>query len=208
MPSHVNWSLKRTIDPDTSPLTLDETKEHLYEVTTDRDGQIAAFIDEATGELDGPDGALGRALIQQTLRLKMDRFPAGTSPIRLPLPPLVSVTSVQYVDPDGATQTWAAAEYDVLTDREPGEIRPKYNYSYPSIRSIHEAVIVTYVAGYGTKHTDIPGPIRSWLKMRVGDKDALRQGIVTGTIATQIPTINGILTNFIWQFTGPIGRDD
>lgn len=201
MTGHVNWSLKRTVEPDVSPLTLDEAKEHIYETTADRDAQIAAMIDEAAAELDGPDGALGRALIQQTLRLKMDRFPIGTAPIRLPLPPLVSVTSVQYVDPDGATQTWSSAEYDVLTDREPGEIRPKYNYAYPSIRSIHDAVTIIYLAGYGTKHTDVPGPIRSWLKLRVGEKDMKRE-------ASDLLIANGLLTNFIWHFSGPIGRGD
>lgn len=204
----MTWSIKRTIEPASLPVTRDEAKVQLRETTTDRDAEIDDLIAEATGEVDGPGGWLGRALIEQTLRLRLDTFPSGGDPIRLPLPPVISVTSVQYVDGAGATQTWASTEYDLLGDREPAEIHPGFGKSYPSTRTQPEAVTVSYLAGYGSSDQDVPRAIKAFLKLRIGDLDAHRESLVTGTIAVKLPYIEHMLDNFVMPFDGPAPRRD
>ena len=87
-----------------------------------------------------------RALVTQTWDLKLDGFP---SVIRVPRPPLQSITSISYIDSNGATQTWAAANYSVDTSSQPGRIEPAYGISYPTLRGVPNAVTIRFVAGYG-----------------------------------------------------------
>ena len=57
---------------------------------------------------------MGRALLTQTWDMYLDEFPCAGE-IIIPLSPLQSVTSVSYVDQHGATQTWASANYRIVS---------------------------------------------------------------------------------------------
>lgn len=95
-----------------------------------------------------------RAFITQTWRLSLREFPDR---IYLPRPPLQSVTSITYVDSNGATQTLSSSLYQVSTDSSPGYIEPAFGQSWPTIRSeTVDPIKVTYIAGFGTDSEDIP----------------------------------------------------
>lgn len=95
-----------------------------------------------------------RAFITQTWRLSLREFP---SRIYLPRPPLQSVTSITYVDSNGATQTLSSSLYQVSTDSSPGYIEPAFGQSWPSIRSeTVDPIKITYVAGFGSDSENIP----------------------------------------------------
>jgi uncharacterized phiE125 gp8 family phage protein len=63
----------------------------------------------------------------------------------LDLPPVQSVTSITYLDPEGVLQTWSSTEY--LVDLARGWVLPTYATVYPATRAIANAVTVRFVTG-------------------------------------------------------------
>src|SRR5688572_21345135 len=136
--------------PTSEPIMVGETKDFLRVTGSDEDVLISGLITAARQTVDGRDGWLNRALITQTWDLVLDAFPSTTlTPIEVPLPPLQSVTSITYVDGNGATQTWSSVNYLVDSKSQPGRITPAHGESYPATRRIVNAVTVRFVAGYG-----------------------------------------------------------
>lgn len=104
---------------------------------------------------------LGRKLITQTLDAYFDKFPE-----EFRLPPLDSVTSITYVDEDGATQTLAADQYHVDKYTVPARITNAYGCDWPKTRAQSNAVTVRFSAGYGSAN-DVPVGIKQWMLMRI-----------------------------------------
>ncbi|MES2126655.1 MAG: hypothetical protein V4463_05230 [Pseudomonadota bacterium] len=105
-----------------------------------------------------------RALVTQTLELVLDRFPCWE--MSIPRPALQSVTSITYVDTDGATQVLAPTGYLVDPSGEPGRLTPAFGLIWPVTRYQMNAVRVRYVAGYGDASA-IPAGIKTWMLMRI-----------------------------------------
>lgn len=126
------------------------------------DPLLQSYIAGATNELDGVDGWLNRALCTQTWQLTLNYFPCRA--IKLPLPPLQSVTSVIYDNADGTAATIDPADYRVITDTDPGRvIAPS---GWPATQAQDGAVRITFVAGYGAPE-DVPEIIRNYIRARV-----------------------------------------
>lgn len=94
----------------------------------------------------------GRALINRTLDLYLDDFtPNRLGVIRLPYPPLSSVTSIVYTATDGSSlaTTLGTSVYSTDANREPGCIYLAYGQTWPSLYGQEHAneVRVRYVAG-------------------------------------------------------------
>jgi uncharacterized phiE125 gp8 family phage protein len=129
---------------------------------------------------------LHRYLITQTLDAYFDAFP-DESPYEIRLPPLASVTSITYVDTDGASQTLAANQYSVDAKTIPARITPAYGVSWPSTREQNNAVTVRFVSGYGAA-ADVPQCIRNWMLMRIKTLYDTRDQIIVGPSGmVQIP---------------------
>lgn len=110
----------------------------------------------------------GRALIHQTWSLFLDWFPWE---IRVPRPPLSSVTWIKYYDVDGVQQTVYAADYWVATGGEPGRILPSIGADWPTTQAGRpEAVEVRFVAGYGAAGTACPKAALEAIKLIVADR--------------------------------------
>lgn len=158
----------------------------------DDDLVLDSCIRAAIDELDGPDSWLGRALVSQSYRLTLDRFPMpergrADARIRLPLPPIVAVAALDYIDGAGVSRTLVEGEdYDVfaLADSA-GFVAPCYGMAWPATRPAPDAVTVTYSAGWGAP-ADIPEPLRRWLLMRAGDYYAHREHVIVGGSVQQI----------------------
>lgn len=127
-----------------------------------------------------------RQLVEATWTLKLDRFPACE--IILPKPPLQSVSSIKYYDPDGVLQTWADTNYSVDAPAGPfavrGRIIPGYSVIYPTTQAIRDAVEIEFVAGYGDAYSDVPGGLRQALLLLVGEMFERREEMIVGTTAT------------------------
>lgn len=151
--------------PSSEPISLDEALTHLRIDGTD---EYALIGDLIQGAREYVETFTRRALLSQTWDLKRDAFPCG--PIWVPLPRCQSIASISYIDTNGTTQTWSSALYttDLPTGPHagPGRIVPAYGETYPSTRSVPNAVTVRFVAGYGTE-ADVPALIRACLKEHV-----------------------------------------
>jgi hypothetical protein len=75
-------------------------------------------------------------------------IPNSTGVIDIPVPPLQSLTSVQYWDFAGVLQTFDPAQYNVSLGT-PGRIQPAYSKIWPIARPTIDSVQVNFVAGYG-----------------------------------------------------------
>lgn len=161
---------KRTVEPATEPVTLAEAKRHLREdlVNTDNDTDISAIIKAARIMC---EERLLRTLITTNWQLTLDNFPEA---IKLPMPRAIAVSSLQYYDPDGVLQTLDPADYLVDVDSEPGYIVPGVGLSWPSTQERINAVVVTYTAGYGANASDVPQPIKHWIKLALTDLYEIR----------------------------------
>jgi len=140
-------SLKVTVNPFAEPISRDEIKIHLRVDSTADDELIDVLI---TAAREWCENYQNRSYVAQTFQLKMDSFP---DVIELPRSPLISVSSIQYVDADGDTQTITASDYRVDSNSEPARITPAYDVSWPSVRAVTDAVTVTFIAGYADKFT-------------------------------------------------------
>lgn len=162
-------SLTLQTAPTELPVTIDEVKDQTRYTESDQDAVFYEIIRAIVSQLDGAAGLLNRALITQTWALTFDQFPSSGKRIKLPLPPVQSITSIQYIDENGATQTWAASKYKLLNANNatrPAMIEEAHGEAYPSTRDEGEAVTITFVAGYGARN-DVPWHTRHLIKMMV-----------------------------------------
>jgi len=170
--------------PALEPLTLAETKLHLRVDISDDDTLIASLISSARRQA---ELFMRRALINQTWELVLDTFPSCDE-IRLPLPPLVSVTSIKYTIRAGTQSTFAATNYRVFIGREPGIVKLKYNCAWPGDALLEaQAVAVQYVCGYGAAAANVPVNIRQGMLMLIGHWYENREAVVVGTTAVELP---------------------
>lgn len=191
--------LKLVTDAEDWPITLEQAKAHLREDSSDFDEQIEAYIDAATAYADGPGGYLGRALIDQTWDLYLDSFPCPRwegsrriDAIEIPLPPLIEVIGVFYLDSSGTEQPVSDSNYTVDPASEPGRIVLKSGSSWPTIQQGANAVRVRFRAGYLDQTVSpavdaVPGTIKAALLIMVGDLFSNRESSVVGASVSKIP---------------------
>lgn len=180
-----HFGLVQTAAPASEPLSRDEAKAfcRIDAEDTSQDSLVDTLIAAARQRC---EKTTRRALVTQTWRVTFDRFPglvfvtpdypgweylrlgADGDPrvIRLPRPPLQSVTSVQYVDTAGVLQTISSSDYLVDTDTELGRLFPAYGTYWPVTRPQANAVRIVYVAGYGAA-SDVPADLKHRLLVHV-----------------------------------------
>lgn len=180
--------LKVITGPSFEPATLAEAKQHCRVDISDDDTLITGLISAARAYL---EHAFGRAIAAQTIQLNLAEFPGASrqnprAAIRIPRPPLASVTSVQYYDAAGTLTTLSAAEYQVDTLREPGELVVKPGGEWPETEEDRVgAVQVTYVAGVATAGA-IDARIKQATLMLVGHWYENRETVLVGTISKEL----------------------
>jgi len=158
--------------PTLDAITLASAKAWMNIDYDDHDELIAEIILGAVGMIDGLSG-IGYALMTQTWKKTYDLFPVS---IVLPGWPIKSVTSVKYIDVDGAEQTLDAANYRVDLTREPVRVHEAWNTSWPTTRLISSAVSIEYVLGE-TDHDNIDHAILSALKQIIAHHYEMREAV-------------------------------
>jgi len=144
------------------PVSLSDMRLHLKidsGMTTD-DTLITTLISAATTYC---QEFQHRSYITQTRIKYYDKFPLF---FVVPYPPLISVTSIIYIDTAGDEQTLAADQYRVDIGNEPGRITEAYNVCWPATRLITNAVVLTYSAGYGVASA-VPDSVKAAIKLLV-----------------------------------------
>ena len=158
---NVKFGLSVSVAPTAEPVSVDDVKNHAR-IDIDDDDVLVENKIKAAREL--CETYIKRAFVSRTLRLTLDEMPAWE--FYLPRPPLVSVTSVKYIDSSGTQQTISASDYSVDIYTEPGRITPAYGLSWPSGRAHTNAIEVIYVAGYGAA-ASVPQSIKDAIAMTV-----------------------------------------
>lgn len=205
----VHENLVVVTPPAYEPVSRDEVKNWLRVDSSDtnHDAVIDILISAVRVDV---ENRTHRALIPRTYRLSMDRWPIDCEwghKIDLWYPPLISVSSVTYLDTDGNRQTLAADQYEVHDESEPAFIVPGYNIVWPSIRVRPDTLQIEYVAGYASGSPDdedgqqetIPKALRQWMVTKIATLFENREQIVIGTTVTKIPHdfTDGLLDAFV-----------
>ncbi len=149
-------SLRQTVPPASEPVTLTELKTQLRIASTDEDAHLSTQIVIAREHV---EALTRRQLLTATWELALDQFPIYVGSrskeaeprqqIRIPRPRLIAISSITYLDGNGATQTLAADRYRVDARSEPGRVEPAFGYTWPTARHVSNSVVITYTAGYG-----------------------------------------------------------
>lgn len=185
----------QSVAPTQEPVTVAEIKHDRRITTTDDDDYLDSLITAARLYV---ESYTGRALVSATHIGYMDHFPS-TGIITLDYPPLSSVTSLQYVDGDGATQTFSSGNYTVDASGVKGRITLNYGQSWPEYRAQHNAITITFVAGYG-QALQVPQDIKQALRMLIGHWYENREA-TTGLPSSVLPIgLQSILDQLkVWQ---------
>jgi uncharacterized phiE125 gp8 family phage protein len=174
--------LKLVTGPAVEPLTTDEAKLHLKVTGSTEDAYIDSLVKAARTNV---ERYLSRALITQTWRAYSDYW---QDCLNLALAPVISVTSVKYYDETESLTPLDSSLYYADIISEPGKIVRKYDSVYPELEEERpNAVVVEFVAGYGSASTDIPSDIIHAIRLLVADYYDNKGEVVVGTIAVRIP---------------------
>ena len=173
-------------------ITLQEAKDQVRVTHSDEDDKLNLFIAAAC---DYTEQILSRTLIEQTWDLYYDRFPCGDNAIEIGGPPLISVTSVKYIDSADTEQTWDSANYTVDVDQAyQALIYPAINASYPNTRVYPKSVIIRIVTGYensGASPVDyadnVPSTIKQAILLLLGHMWENRENSTIGVDVKTIP---------------------
>jgi len=176
-------TLVRIAPPKAPPVSLQEMKDHLKVEHDTENSLISSLVEAATQHLDGPTGILGRALVRQSWELRLDgRWWVRQSwhmnspywrwdghgfgwAIRLPLPPLIAVDEIRYIDANGQEQVYPAANYTVVGHGAMfgGSITNSSRAVVP-VGPGSEPMRVRFTAGY----ENVPEPLKQAIKLLVG----------------------------------------
>lgn len=182
----------RITAPVLTPITLAEAKAHLRVVGATDDDIITSLIAAATEYLDGWSGVLGRALVTQTWRQDYSGF---CDKLRLPLAPVVSISSVKYFDGSNIEQTLADTAYQLLVDGLGPYVALKSDQSWPAYYGRANAVSITFVAGSAPE--GVPSQIKAAIKLLVGNLYENREATVIGTITSELPfAVNALIAPY------------
>ena len=180
-----NLKLKLVTEPQNLPMSLNEAKAFLKlgDDDTDDDALIMAMLRAAVRHV---ETFTGRALITQTWRLTLDRWPSrsrlddqlwegvreaadiveATNFIEIPKPPLRSVGSFQVFDSSDAASTVATTVYFVDGESQPGRVGLRHGQTWPSTTlRPHNGIQITFVAGYADDANGVPDDILAGLRL-------------------------------------------
>ncbi len=177
--------LIQTIAPTAEPVAASVLRDHCSITGTDHDTALAAFGQAARRYV---ELFTQRQLVAAMWQLRLDRYWSGS--LWLPYPPLLAVTSVQYVDTDGNTQTETASVYDVDANGLVGRVMLGYSQSWSSPRSHPNAVIVTFRAGFAIPFTAVAGTdVLTWSGHTPTDGERVRLSNSGGALPAGLSTL-------------------
>ena len=207
-------SLTLLVPPSVEPISIDDILPDLgYGSSSTLDSatlavltaRIAPKIAEARQFI---EAYLRRSFITQSWTLKLDGFPGnkgryschllGDHAIVLPMPPLATISSIQYYDVGGALQSMVedtthgtaipsvfAYQVDTGSDVSSARILPAFTLPWPPTRRIPNSVIIQFSAGYGTTAASVPAVIRGAIRDRA-------KWLCGGSCVNEIPDLTAI----------------
>lgn len=161
----------RTVAPVTATtgevVTIDELKLHLG-IPRDVPDEESLLRDCIDAAVEAWEADTGMVCLASTWVEKYDCWPGV---VQLSKRPLVSVSSITYLDSSGASAALSSSDYTVDTARVIPAVFWKPLTSLPSLSSSDDVnlVTVTYVAGYSKAATTLPVLIKQAVKLKAGE---------------------------------------
>lgn len=147
-----------SVAPAEEPLTLAEAAAQCRLEVGEDDSGVTACAKAARAHVEAFSGT---RLVTQTVKMRCNEF---CSTLWLPIGPVQSITSVKYLDTDGAEQTLATSVYDEYLYGISPYIALTDGQNWPSIYTSPASVIITAVVGYGLAAA-VPDDIKHALKL-------------------------------------------
>ena len=172
--------------PAAEVVTIEQARQQARtEVDTALDAELTRLITVARSFV---ERYCGIRIGAQTLTINCDSFEDFA---RLPDGPMVSVTSISYIDTAGATQTLAGSVYQTRFDDLDGAIVLKPSQSWPAIQP-GSRITVVCVAGYDTPAPEIVHAMLFIIADWFGSHETMQEGRLA-----QLPyATEALLTNF------------
>ena len=148
--------------PTTEPVGAAELRTHLRITTNDQDVYLRELITLARTHL---EQITWRAFCTQTWDYWFNDF--NDAPLKIPRPPLSSITYVKYYDIDGTLQTLSTDTWENAERNEYGIVRLKYNQSWSTLQGHPDDVTIRAVCGYGDAG-DVPPNLKHAIKLLAG----------------------------------------
>lgn len=157
--------------PVIEPITVDDAKTHLRTLPGDTSEDSAIIAPLITAAREYCENVTGRALVTQTIKA----YPTRLEPLmRLPRPPISSVSSVRYTDAAGAVATMDAAAYAADDENIVFYQIPQF------VPSPLNPIEIAYTAGYAT----LPFSIRQAMLLLIGHWYNNREAVVVGPVTS------------------------
>jgi len=156
----MSWQI--TVQPATEPITLVEAKSHLRVTFADEDTYINTLITSARKYC---EAYCNRVFITQTWRQNEN---AWAYPIKLMVNPVISLTSLKYIDTNEAQQTITDNTNNFQKDfnSDVAKIYSGLVEAFPAIGSSINPIEIITVCGYGAA-SDVPDDIKHAIKLMV-----------------------------------------
>lgn len=152
-------------------ITPSDLRTHSRIDDTAEDSYLEQLIDSAT---QAAESYTWRRFVTQTWDQSFNAF---CDPLVLRYPPLVSVTSVTYIDGAGDTQTLSTDVYETGRVNGLDVVRRKYSQVWPTTQAHADVVTVRMVVGYGDPD-DVPEKIKDAVRVHADHHFKTRGGQV------------------------------
>ena len=179
--------------PGIEPVDLTEVKAHLRVTQSDEDLLIDSLVKTAREMVEIKSL---HAMITQTWDYYLGEFP-GDDFIKLPMPPLQSVSGVYAIDTAGSEAEFSAASYFVDDKSVPGRVVLKYGQSWPSTTlQPANGVRIRFTCGFGDTGQDVPAVCIAAIKLLVSHYFEQREIVTVGSVAREVPmSVDALLQN-------------
>lgn len=169
--------------PALEPVTLGEAKAHLRVDHTYEDTLIQSLVTAARLHV---ETLTGRALIDQSWRVTLDRWPDNRI-VALPIGPVGAVTAIRVYDADDIVATIDPSAYLLDATGVPARIALRQGVGWPLPGRAIAGIEIDFAAGYGPAATDVPEPLRRALMMLVAHWYEQREPVTLGGAALPVP---------------------
>jgi len=150
--------IRTSVKPVTEPVTVAEAKTYLKIDGFDEDTLLSSFITPARIVC---ENFLNRSLLTQTKILSFDYFEGKD--IRLPYPPIQSITSLTTHDKNNTPTVYDSSNYLLSNEM----LIVNDNSNLPTELRKHYAIDIEYVAGYGDNASDVPEAIKQGIIFQI-----------------------------------------
>jgi len=175
----------RVSAPSVLPVSLEELKQAARVDFADDDAILLTYLQAAVDHLDGWNGILGRAIINQEWCIWLGAWPFDGF-LLLPFSD-VSQASIRYYASNGLLETLDSNLYELIETATGAEIRFKTGFSAPEFDyDVSRPIEITFTTGFGADAASVPAPIKVAIMLLATHWYENREA-VTGRSLTRLP---------------------